>query len=148
MTGAYVQLPYYPVLSVQSVVEFWGSSGPHTLTEQTPASQGGQDCYQMDYLRGTVIRTFTGLVQRPWFPGSRNIEITWTAGYNPVPMQVKIATMELVKYWWVNTQQVSRSVQIRGGEYDAPEQSSMALWPAVPNRITAMLEVYEQVGIG
>lgn len=101
----------------------------------------------MDYLRGTVIRTFMGLVQRPWFPGSRNIEITWTAGYNPLPADIKTATLELVNHWWRNTQEAVRTspLQINGYEEPAP---TGGLWPAVPNRITAWLEPYVQVGIG
>ncbi|GAC1530926.1 MAG: hypothetical protein NVS3B1_23650 [Marmoricola sp.] len=145
LNGAYLELPYYPVLSVISVVEYWGTSGAHTLAEQTPANQGTSDMYQMDYLRGQVIRTFRGLVQRPWFPGSRNIEIEWVAGYNPIPPTIKIATLELIKYWWSNTQQASRSIMARV-EYE-PE-SGHDLWPAVPQRITALLEPFVQVGIG
>src|SRR5271167_3075670 len=38
--GAYLCLPYYPVIEVESCVEYWGTSGPHILTEQTPANQG------------------------------------------------------------------------------------------------------------
>lgn len=146
MNGAYVSLPYYPVTQIVSVVEYWGSSGPHTLTEQTPASQGGQDVYQVDYLRGTVIRTFMGLVQRPWFPGSRNIEITWKAGYEPVPADIKMATLELVNYWWRNTQEATRVSSLEAVEYEAPAASGM--WAAVPNRVKVLLEPYAQQGIG
>lgn len=146
LNGAYLSLPYYPVLSVNSVVEYWGSSGPHTLTEQTPAAQGGQDVYQVDYLRGVVIRTFLGLVQRPWFPGSRNIEVTWVAGYDPIPKKIKIATLEMAAYWWRNTQEAPKWFANPQAGYDTPGPNS--LWPAIPNRVTSLLEPYQQVGIG
>ena len=144
--GAYISLPYYPVLSVTSVVEYWGSSGPHTLAEQTPAAQGTQDMYSMDYLHGYVIRAFMGLVARPYFPGLRNIEVTWTAGYEPVPADLKVATLELVNYWWRNTQEAPRTSALQAIEYEAA--GTAGLWPAVPNRITSLLEPYVQVGIG
>ena len=145
--GAYLELPYYPILEVVEVIEWWGISGPHVLVEQTPANQSSQDSFQCDYLRGQLIRTFPGLVQRPWFPGSRNIEVTWTAGYNPIPADIKMATLEYIAHWWRNTQQQSgnRPGAI-AGDYDPAETSG--LWQGVPNRITDLLSPYIQVGLG
>lgn len=143
--GAYVELPYYPVLEIVSVTEYWGVSGPHVLSEQTPTNQ--VDGYQVDYLRGQVIRAFPGLVQRPWFPGSRNVEIVWTAGYNPIPADIKLATLEYIAHWWKNTQQ--QSGNRTGGshmEYDDIVQSGM--WQGVPHRIEALISPYVQVGVG
>jgi hypothetical protein len=142
--GAYISLPYYPVIGNITVNEWWGTSGEHTLSEQTPEAQGSQDCYQLDRIRGVVIRTFMGLVQRPWFPGSRNIEITWTAGYDPAPADVKVATLELIRAWWTSTQQASRS-------FRGPNQDDFGggheLWPTVPPHVTQLLQTYLQVGI-
>lgn len=147
LQGAFLNLPYYPVIQMVSVVEYWGANGPHTLTEQTPANQSANDVYQMDYLRGTVIRAFRGLMQRPWFPGSRNIEITWVAGYNPIPADLKIATLELIAHWWRNTQQASRSNAPAGmAEYDSDVGPGM--WAGVPHRVTALLSPYSQQAIG
>jgi hypothetical protein len=147
LNGAYINLPYCPVLSMVSVVEYRGTSGPFLLTEQTPSHQvGGQEVYQMDYLRGTVIRTFMGLVQRPWFPGSRNIEITWVAGYNPVPPDIRVAALELVGHWWRNTQQASRSGPMPTG-YD-PENPAAGMFAAIPHRVEALLSQYSRQGLG
>jgi len=144
--GSIIHLPYYPVLQIITVAEWWGNMGPNYLTEQIPANQGSAYVFQCDYLRGTLIRTFPGLVQQPWFPGSRNIEVTWTAGYNPVLADVRIATLELINYWYRNTQEFMRT-QKPLQEYDADSGSRM-LWPAVPNRVTQLLQAYTQVGIG
>lgn len=146
--GSYVCLPYYPVLSIVSIVEFWGLSGGHTLVYQTPEAQGGagEQMYQMDWVRGIVTRTYQGLIQRPFFPGSSNLEVTWTAGFNPLPADLKVATLELVAYWWRNTQESPRWFAA-GAQYDG-DQRGNPLWPAVPNRITMLLEPYTQVGIG
>ena len=146
--GAYISLPYYPVLSVASVVEYWGSSGPHTLAEQTPASQGTQDVYSMDYLRGYVIRAFMGLVARPFFPGLRNIEVTWTAGYNPVPPDIKFATLKLIRHVWQSDQQASRTFPQPVGartEDEAPQAGPFAgIWADV----RPFFAPYEQQGMG
>ena len=143
--GAYIQLPYYPVLEITSVTEFWGISGPHVLSESTPTSQ--IDGFQVNYLSGQLIRVFPGNVQKPWFPGSRNIEVLWIAGYNPVPADIKIAALEFIAHWWRNTQQQSgnRPGGI-SGDYDPAE--SQGLWAGVPNRITELLSPYVQVGMG
>ena len=145
--GAYISLPYYPVLQMVSVVEYWGTSGPHTLTEQTPANQGGQDVYSMDYLHGYVIRAFMGLVARPFFPGLRNVEVTWFAGYNPVPADIRYATLKMIKHVWNSDQQASRSFPQPAGarEDEIPQAGPFAgIWADVK----PYLAPYEQQGIG
>lgn len=142
--GAYVELPYWPVLSIVSVKEWWGISGPHLLSEQTP--NHNIDGFQLDALKGKIIRVFPGLVQRPWFPGSRSIEVQWVAGYNPVPADLKVATLEMIAHWWHNTQQTQR-VNIRAGS-DGADQVAAGLWSGVPLRIAELLETSQQVGIG
>lgn len=143
--GAYIMLPYYPVLNIVEVAEYWGVAGPHVLYESTVTDQ--VDGFQCDYQTGMLTRVFPGNVQKPWFPGSMNIEIRWRAGRNPVPADLKIATLEDIKEWWVNTQQVSANqLGAAGQEYDA-EGGREAL-TGVPNRVAAILETYMQVGIG
>jgi hypothetical protein len=143
--GAYLMLPYYPVLEITYVNEYWGVSGPHILTEQTPTNQ--VDGFQCEYLTGRLTRVFPGLVQKPWFPGSRNIEVRWIAGRNPVPADIKIAALELIAYWWRNTQQAHRGWSAGAStEYDTSIASG--LWAGLPHRIEAIFSSYAQVGIG
>lgn len=146
--GSRIDLPYYPVLGVPTVTEYWGSSGPHVLTLQTPEAQGGSDMYQLDAIRGIITRSFLGLMQRPFFPGLKNVEVTWTAGFNPIPRHWLLATKELVKWWWSNTQQASRS--FHGGGPQAYDEVPVngSLWPAIPDRIAVMFETGQQIGIG
>lgn len=145
--ASYISLPYYPVTQIVSVVEYWGSSGPHTLAEQTPANQGTQDVYQLDYLHGTLIRAFMGLIQRPFFPGSRNIEVTWKAGYNPVPADIRHATLKLIKCTWNEEQQASRSVPVPlGGTRE--EMPMTGMFAGIPADVERLLSPYVQQGIG
>ena len=152
--GAYVMLPYSPVLEIVSMTEYWGLNGGHQLVEQTPQNQYGVGfssanppggTYQLNPRTGTVIRTFPGLVQKPFFPGSRNVEIEWIAGFDPIPAQIKLAALELATWWYRNTQEQPEIASPRAG-YDDPATSG--LWPAIPNRVTALLEPYVQQGIG
>lgn len=146
--GAYIELPYYPVLEITECVEWWGVSGAHVLEESTPENQ--LDGFQIEYLTGRLIRVFPGLVQKPWFPGTRNIHVTWRAGYNPIPATFKIAALELIAYWWRNTQQASRGnagAVPKGYEYDSSNPNN-GLWAGLPHRIEGIFSVYQQVGLG
>ena len=148
-SGAYIEVPYYPVLAVIEVVEWWGSNGPQILTQMVPENQtGGSQVYTLDALRGRFTRSFSGLVNRPWFPSASGVEIAWVAGYNPVPPTLRFATRELIKYWWTNTQQASRTGPRGNSDYGGSIEPNAALWPGVPNRVMEMVSMYEQVGIG
>jgi hypothetical protein len=149
--GSIIELPYYPVLADPpwsiTVVEYWGASGPHTLTQQTPESQGNSDMFTLDPLKGHIIRSYLGLLARPTFPGLKNIEVTWTAGRNPIPPPLKLAAREYVKYWWDNTQQASRGVRLRDGYGDAGSDQYYDDWPGVEAKIKVLLRPYMQVGL-
>jgi hypothetical protein len=145
--GAILMLPYYPVTKIVRVVEYRGSSGPYVLVEQTPEeNQGSSETFQIKPLTGMLIRTFMGNLQRPWFPGSNNIEVTWRAGYNPVPDDIYMATLEYIKRWWDSTQQSSRSPQPAGAlGYSGPVTPTMAgAWGDLERTIS----LYEQTGMG
>lgn len=147
--GAYIMLPFYPVLSVVSVTEYWGIAGPHVLSEATPTNQ--VDGFQCVYATGRLNRVFPGNVQKPWFPGSRNIEVVWWAGYNPVPAQIKLATLELIAHWFRNTQQQAGRFggQITPAtEYEPAEGASGGMWSGVPYRVTSLLEPFMSVSMG
>lgn len=150
--GSYLTLPYCPVLEIVALTEFWGLNGEHSLVYQTPEAQGGpgEEMYQVDWLRGTVVRTFQGLIQRPFFPGSSNIECTWVAGYNPVPADIRMATLRIVKQWWNEDQQASRSAPVPlpvGGDRYA-EPATQGMFVGIPAETAALLSPYLQQGIG
>jgi Phage gp6-like head-tail connector protein len=142
--GAYIQLPYYPVLEIASCIEYWGVSGPHVLNESTPTTQ--VDGFQMDYLHGMMTRIFPGNVQKPWFPGSRNIEIVWVAGYNPLPGDIRLATLEYAAHWWRNTQQAART-NIRAGGDDS-DILAAGMFQNIESRLKPLLSPYLSVGMG
>lgn len=142
--GAYIVLPYAPILAVQQVAEWWGTSGPNYLSEQTPESQVWG--YNIDARHGILTRVFPGLVQMPWFPSARGIEITWTAGYNPVPSMFKLPALEIIAEWWRETQQASRSgprPASAGNIIDVATDT----YPGLPVRVKAAFEGTQQVGM-
>lgn len=143
--GSTILLPYYPITEVIRVVEYRGQSGPFELKEQTPEHQY-TEAFQVEPLTGSIIRVFQGLIQRPWFPGSKNIEITWKAGFNPIPDDIKLAALEYIKKWWDSTQQGSRSVQPAASlGYTGEVSPGMA---GVWGDLQRTLDLYVQQGIG
>ena len=153
-SGSIILLPYYPVLQVNSIVEYWGLNGAHILAEQTPSEQFGvgftaanpaPGVYQLNPRIGEIRRTFPGNVQRSFFPGSRNIEITWTAGYSKIPAQIKLACLELATHWYQETQEQPTIAGMYGND---PDTSGNKYWPAVPERVMTMLQPFRQQGIG
>lgn len=142
--GAVIALPYYPVLKVVKIVEWWGSSGPHELKEQTPEAQGGGEMFQLVPLTGQIVRSFVGLVQRPFFPGLRNIEIEWEAGYNPVPADLYEATLERIAHRWRKFHQASRSAPMPA----TPEGELALPYMGEPPEIQRTISLYEQQSIG
>lgn len=142
--GAYLELPYYPVLNIVSVVEYWGVSGPHNLSESTPTNQ--VDGWQCVYDTGRLTRVFPGNVQKPWFPGSRNVEVVWTAGFNPVPPRFRMGSLMAVEWVWRNKFQQAATHAGVESEYDAPHGGGML--GGIPDDILDWLFPSEQVGIG
>jgi hypothetical protein len=144
-SGEYIMLHQCPVVEFVSCTEWQSSGGPITLGESTP--ENPVEGIQIDYLTGRVMRSFAGYSwPRPFFPGSRNIEITYLAGYNPVPPVLWMATAELVAHWWRNTQQASRQV-LRVTDYD-PTGTQDSLWAGVPYRIQGLVAPYRRTVIG
>ena len=146
--GAYIMLPFYPVLEIVSMTEYWGIAGPHVLVESTPTLQ--VDGFQCVYPTGRLNRVFPGNVQKPFFPGSRNIEVVWVAGYNPIPADIKMATLELIAHWYRNTQLMGAKIgnAISAQNEFEPASTAGGLWQGVPYRVTALLQPYLSIGMG
>lgn len=146
--GEYIQLRYSPFLQLISIKAFQGSAGMITLVESTP--ENAIDGVQIDYETSRIMRVFGGYsFPRPFEPGSRNIEITYTAGFNPVPPDIWMATMELVEYWWRNTQETPRTAPLQEVGFDNPAGGGTpGLWPGIPSRVAEVFDYYRIPGIG
>lgn len=143
-SGEYIQLHYSPFLKLVLCREWQSSGGFVTLPESTPDNP--VEGIQIDYGTSRVMRTFTGYSwPRPFFPGSRNVEFTYVAGFNPVPHDVWEATADLVGYKWRNSQEAPRWFG-QNEEYGGP--ATNMLYPGVPNRIAEVFERYRLPTIG
>ncbi len=144
-SGEYIQLHYSPFLQLVLCREWQSSGGFVELPESTP--ENPVEGVQIDYGTSRLMRTFTGYSwPRPFFPGSRNIEVTYLAGFNPVPPDIWEATQELIAWKWRNTQQATRSWSPHGQEFDGT--GTDGLWPGVPDRIADIFTSYWLPSIG
>lgn len=141
-SGEYIMLSQSPFLSLNYCKEWQSSGGLVLLPESTPANP--VDGIQIDYSTGRLMRTFAGYSwPRPFFPGSRNIEISYVAGFNPIPADIWMATIELIAHWW-NMAQVGRGSARGQQESDATD----GLWQGMPNRIVNLINPYRLIAIG
>ena len=138
-SGEYIQLNYSPVVQLVQCQEWQSTGGFIQLPESTP--QNPVEGVQLDYRTGQIMRVFAGYSwPRPFYPGSRNIEVTYVAGYDPVPHNVWMATVNLVAYWWRNWYQASRTFTKTPA--NSNNQANVDLWPGVPNEIAQVFEAY------
>lgn len=146
-SGDTIMLRHAPFIQLVEAIEWQSSGGPVQLLESTPANP--IDGIQINYATSQIKRTFAGYSwNKPFFPGSRNIEFTYIAGFNPIPPDIWIGTVELVAHWWRNTQQASRSFT-PSSEYDPGQdaQGANGLWEGVPYRIVGLFDPYKKIAI-
>ena len=147
--GSDIILKKGPILDIILCSEWQSSGGPITLVEATPEMNAGNaNVIQVDRSTSSIRRAFSGYSwPRTFFPGSRNISVTYTAGFDPVPPDAWLATIEFAAYWWKNTQQTRRET-VRGGSDPEATSPLAGLWQGVPYRLTALLDPFKVINIG
>lgn len=144
-SGEYIQLNYSPIVKLIQCQEWQSTGGMVQCAESTP--ENPIDGVQVDYDTGHIMRTFAGgSWPKPFFPGSRNIEVIYVAGYDPVPSNVWMATVQLVAFWWRHFYQASRTFTKDAG--GPKREGGSDLWPGVPNEIAQVFESYYMHTVG
>ncbi len=138
-SGEYIMLRWSPFLGLVKATEWQSTGGPINLPECTPETN--VEGIQIDYATSRVMRTFGYNWPKPFFPGSRNIEITYQAGFNPIPPDIWEATMELIMWKWRNSQQPARTEVLAGSDF-SDTGASDGLFPGMPNRIAEVFDTY------
>lgn len=141
-----IMLHHTPVISVTSVIESWGSNYTQTLTATDLFSGSGSTgsyCYSIELATGVLTRRAAG-VAIPFAPGTRNVQVAWTAGFADIPANLTLAALELVRGWWQIGEQGNRPAF-----GDSPEMAFAALPPDVRVRVREMLADHLRLpGIG
>jgi len=142
LNASYIMLPTYPILEIESLIEYQGSN-PVTLTEVSQASGG--DGFQVVYKTGRLTRVLGGIWARPGYPGSKNVIVTWRAGFDPVPGSVWMATAEIIGTRFRNLQQYGGRATGTVGEFDAALATGP--WVGWPPGVAAALTPFIAYGI-
>ena len=142
--GDTIMLWYRPVASIQSVTEYWSTGGAHVLSEVSPAAPG--DGYQLEKRTGRLIRSFDGVWPKPWFPGSRNVVVDYTAGYSTMPPTIWQAARELVAH--IFTQEAGtpggNPKWVGNNPTEDEPQTQPGAWEAIPWRIQNKLKTFRR----
>lgn len=158
LMSGYIMLPRYPVIQITEVIEYIGNEG-YILTEVPPtghgSSSGGPGStmatgYQCNYRTGRLTRVLGGIWNRPFYPGSNNVWVTWYAGYNPIPTDIIRASLEWVAEIYRNTQQILSNGPPVGAtnEYEAMQQTRIpTMWTGMSMRVADVLKPYMHVGV-
>ena len=94
-----ITLTHYPVLSVQAVTEYAGTLGQALALEPLSGGVFSAFGYTLDAEQGVLARTTYGAPVR-FATGRRNVRVQYTAGRSPVPENIRLATLELVRLNW------------------------------------------------
>ncbi len=145
--GDTIELKYSPVTSVTYVYEYFAGF-LNNLSESTPSNP--IDGYQLEYQTGRLIRVFTNGFPRQWYPGSRNIEISYSVGLSPTPPILWQAARELVAHIFSQQEQINPSnvPKFTGGANSSDEtETSPELWQGLPYRIEAKIKPFRRRSI-
>jgi hypothetical protein len=127
-----------PVISVVSVTERLAQTTYTDLADS--AGTYNNYGYQLD--SGGLITKHLSSFAAPFFPGIRNVTVTYIAGRTVLSDKLQLAVAEQVRHLW-QTQQGSRSRQDQPGDR-APGQAY-----AIPNRVKELIGIDNKLpGIG
>lgn len=121
-----------PILSVESVTPLGGL--PVALGALATPEQGLRGASTIEYLSGATF-------------GARWYEVSYTAGRDPVPDDLRLAVLEALRYYWSTQRGTSGASRLRRPTGQDGEPLGTELlhdgfpWP----RVQHLIEPYEQV---
>lgn len=132
-----ISLPWQPVISIQSIYEYYGLSS-FLLTEQQLGQQMNAFAFTVDYVTGQVTRRTFGGQAAKFAIGDKNVKATWTAGRSDIPYNVRLGALELIRHNWQMTQQGGRG-RMRSSVAGGGDEMTIPIGFAVPDRVVEML---------
>lgn len=114
-------LPVYPVLSLTTLTDAGGTSVPTA---------------------GLSVDLASGVVSGSTF-GSTSYTVTYSAGRNPLPADLRLAVLELVRHFW-KTQR--NPAQFSGSSISDGPESAPGAGYLMPYRVQELIAPHEQFG--
>lgn len=132
----FIQLRHRPVISVSAVTEYWGSVA-YTLAQVATPDLGSTYSYSFE-AGGRLVRRNAGGGTQAFPSGFGSVLVTYIAGRAVTPPNVRLATLELVRVNYQQTQQGGRPTFGSPGQEDSFAGYQM-LGFFVPNRVRELL---------
>jgi hypothetical protein len=145
-----------PVISVESIQEGWGYQNFNLdYVQSNTLGVGSLYAYSIDNAEtGMITRRTGGNVVIPFMRGTSNIRVTYTAGRQPIPRLIKLAELELIAFWWTNSQERASQQATQYGfgsvDQEIPRSGGAAYTSVnqgIPWRIIEMIKAYRAAPI-
>lgn len=157
-----IVLRHRPVISISAVIE-WQGAVSYTLNDATPPDNVMDVFGYMPFLdRGVIQRTAYGVpswfaalpwwaTRTPaWFTGQPNragvglgrVQVNYTAGWETVPANIQLGTLEIIREAWGETQRGQSTGRPIPGADEQPEQTYGSYF--VTPRVRAILLAHQQ----
>jgi len=127
-----VQLTESPVNTIVSVQKRDSVTSSYTTVQTTD--------YYLDKNTDTVFYV-TGSTYKNWPRGAGAVQVTYTAGYSAVPLDLKLAVIDLITYYFRDEYKERRT--IAGATLQNPGSSSQDSSVAFPDHIKRILDLYK-----
>ena len=129
-----IQLTESPVNTIVSVQERANYSSSYT-TLTTGAYE-----YSLDSNTDSILRTVSSGYQN-WPTGVDAVKVVYTAGYSTVPADLKLATLDLIRYYLKDEYKIRQS--IAGASLQNPGSSGQTNNVGYPDHIKRVLDLYK-----
>lgn len=126
-----LQLTESPIVSVSSVEIRETFTGSYTAL---PSSN-----YSVDDKTDSIIRV-ESTSYKDWPLGPNSVKITYTAGYENTPLDLKLAVVDLITYYAKDEYKVRQTL---AGATRETSESNMRNSPAFPDHIKRVLDLYK-----
>lgn len=129
-----VQLTESPVVSVTTVEERLSYSSSYSTLDIA------NEDYFVDNNLDSVYRT-TGAGYKNWPKGPGSVRVTYTAGYDGTPEDLKLAVIDLINYYLKDEYKERKT--LAGASLQNPGSSSQDSSVAFPDHIKRILDLYK-----
>ena len=147
--GDTIMLKYTPVVTVTSLTEVWSTGGAHVLPQVTDPTTQLYDGYQLESATGRVVRVFDSVWPKPFFPGSRNIVVVYSAGFSIMPPSLWHAARVLAAHYFQSQQSVFSAIpKFTPGQQADFNDVRMGDWQGMPPVVEALIKPYRRRSIG
>ena len=135
-----VMLDEGPIRAVTSVAERESQADTYVTLIKENSNSSGKYEYIVDDLTDSIVRTNEN-VDKAFPKGRKAVKVVYTAGYSTTPLDLRLAVVDLVKYYLKD--EAKERMQIAGATVENASSSSLAGNTGFPDHIKRVLDMYK-----